>query len=41
VGIRYADLDHVLEELERFGRISRTELGVDKKRLPKQMVSLI
>jgi DNA-binding Lrp family transcriptional regulator len=33
VGIRYADLDPILEELERDGKIRRVELGSDKKRL--------
>jgi DNA-binding PadR family transcriptional regulator len=41
VGIKYADLDPILENLERDGKIRRAEQGVDKKRLPRQMVSLI
>jgi hypothetical protein len=41
VGIKYADLDPVLEELERDGKIRRTELGVDKKGSSKQMMTLI
>jgi hypothetical protein len=40
-GIKYADLDLSLEELDRDGKIRRTELGVDKKGLPKQMITLI
>jgi hypothetical protein len=41
VEIKYADLDPVLEELERDGKIWRTEQGVDKKGLPKQIITLI
>jgi DNA-binding PadR family transcriptional regulator len=41
VGIKYADLDPILDELERNGKIRRTELGVDKKGRPKQMITLI
>ncbi|MDD1758228.1 MAG: hypothetical protein LUQ22_05795 [Methanotrichaceae archaeon] len=41
VGIRYADLDLILQAVEREGRIRRTELGVDKVGLPKQMITLI
>jgi DNA-binding PadR family transcriptional regulator len=41
VGIKYADLDPILENLERDGKIRRAEQGVDKKGLPRQMVSLI
>ena len=41
VGIKYADLDPILEELERDERIRRTELRADKKGFPKQMITLI
>jgi len=41
VGIKYADLDPILEELERDERIRRTELGADKKAFPEQMITLI
>jgi hypothetical protein len=41
VGIKYAYLDPILEELERNGEIRRTEVGFDKKGLPKQVVTLI
>ena len=41
IGIKYVDLDPVLEELERDGRIRRIELGFDKKGLPKQVITLI
>ncbi|MDD1753031.1 MAG: hypothetical protein LUQ38_08080 [Methanotrichaceae archaeon] len=41
VGIKYAVLDPILEELVRDGKIRRTELGVDKKGLPKEMITLI
>jgi hypothetical protein len=30
MGIKYTDLDPVLEELERNGKIRRTEVGVNK-----------
>ncbi|MDD1757908.1 MAG: hypothetical protein LUQ22_04160 [Methanotrichaceae archaeon] len=41
VETKYSDLDPIFEELERDGRIRRTELGVDKKGLPRQMITLI
>ena len=41
IGIKYAYLDPILEELERNGEIRRTEVGFDKKGLPKQVVTLI
>jgi DNA-binding HxlR family transcriptional regulator len=41
VGIKYADLDPILKELERDGMVRRTEQGVDKKGLPKQVITLI
>ncbi len=41
VGIRYADLDPILEELERNGEIRRTVVGFDKKGRPKHVVTLI
>ncbi|MCJ7444064.1 MAG: hypothetical protein MUO26_05975 [Methanotrichaceae archaeon] len=41
VGIRYADLDPILEELERDGRIRRTEQGVDKNGISRQIITLI
>jgi DNA-binding HxlR family transcriptional regulator len=41
VGIRYADLDPILEELERDGKIRRTEQGVDKKGISRQIIALI
>jgi hypothetical protein len=41
VGIKYSDLDTILEELKRDGKIRRTEQGVDKKGFPKQMITLI
>ena len=41
VGIRFADLNPILEELERDGKIRLTELGVDEKGLPKLMITLI
>jgi len=40
VGIRYAYLDPILEELERNGEIRRTEVGFDKNGLPKQIIIL-
>ena len=41
IGIRYAYLDPILEELERNGEIRRIEVGFDKKGLPKRVVTLI
>ena len=41
VRIKYADLDPVLKELERAGKIRRTERGVGKRGHPKQMITLI
>ena len=41
VGIKYAYLDPILEELERDRKIRRTEKGVGKKALLKQMIILI
>ncbi len=41
LGIKYAYLDPILEELERNGEIRGTEVGFDKKGLPKQVVTLI
>jgi hypothetical protein len=40
VGIRYVDLDPVLEELERAGEIRRIERGVGKKGHPRQIIAL-
>ena len=36
--IRNADLDPILEELEKDGRIRKIELETDKKELPKQAI---
>jgi hypothetical protein len=41
VWIKYAELDPIIDELERDGRMRRTEQGVDKKGLPKLMITLI
>ncbi len=39
--IKYADLDPILDELERAGEIRRTERGVGKKGHPRQIIALI
>jgi DNA-binding HxlR family transcriptional regulator len=41
IGIKYAALDPILEELDRDGRIRRTEEGMDEKGLSRQIITLI